>query len=677
MTVLNGLGGIGAALLSVVLLIGAAFAFALGSGQKFARWMTAATSLLTTILLVYHLSTGGFDLRLERIFSMKPMFMAMDMAENLGRLVYSEWDAFARTDVLKSPDFPDQMVVFLDGGSAAALHRFPRTSEEEATLQGTLGYLPFRTSANERVLAIGPGGGEDVVLALLAGSDQITAVEINPGAVRAVRYFGSYGGDIYDRPEVNVVVDEGRSFLRRSDSQYDLICLSKAVTQAAEQTGLALAENYLYTVEAFTEYLDHLAPEGRLALILHDRHDLTRAFTTALAALVNQAKSPAEASRYVVLVNDHSPEPGAIAHPLLLLKKSPFTQAELDQLFAESVTGGFEPLFVPGVRERWPFNLFSRDNVSLPAFVQQVMDFDATPTTDDRPFFYALEPGMPSSLLAAFFAALILLVGAVRWSTRFGHSTDSKSPVTLALFFASLGGGFMTAEVAVIQRFSLFLGHPTLSLTVTLTTLLLAGGIGGWLSQRVRPPHLGTAVAGAALSVSLLLVGYIRFTPWITDRFLVAELPVRVAITTALVSPLGLLMGVPFPAVLRWIRLERDSMFLPDSTGSVLLSANADGSLNALSSSEPGANPVVERPPAVSEEGLVAWMWGVNGLAGILGSMGAVAVAMLGGFSWSLLLGAVIYLGVFAGSALYIGSTVAMTPQPIPWPLPTEIRLGS
>lgn len=635
---LNRLGGVGAALLAAALLSGAAFAFAWGSGRQLTRWAMATGSLLITALLAYHLSTGGFDLRLEWIPPAKEMFLEMHTSEKPGRPIYSEWNAFARTDVLEYPDSPDHMSVFLDGGSGSNLYRFPRTPEEKASLQATLGYLPFHTGPNQRVLAIGPGGGEDVALALVAGSSQITAVEINPGAVRAVRHFGPYSGHIYDRPEVKVVMDEGRSFLRRSDDQYDLIYLAKTVTQAAEQTGFALAENYLYTVEAFDDYLNHLAPDGRLAFILHDQRDLTRAFTTALAVLVNRGESPAEASRHLVLINNHTPEPGMIMHPLLLLNKSPFTQAELDELFIEAVAGGFEPLFVPGVQKELPFGLFSRDNVSLAAFVPWVTDVNIAPTTDDRPFFYAMERGIPGSLLAVMLAALALLAGVGYRPMQTRRPGASKPPVAFALYFAALGVGFMAAEVAVIQRFSLFLGYPTLSLTVTLATLLLAGGLGGWLSQRVPADRLQMAVAGAALVTSLLLIGYIRFAPWFTGRFLAAALPVRGAITVALVAPLGLVMGVPFPAGLRWLRAERLS--------------------------------------TMSRSRSVAWVWGVNGLASVLGSTGAVAVAMLGGFSWSLLLGSLIYLGVFAGSALYARPVMARARHSTPQPLSTGVRPG-
>jgi hypothetical protein len=325
-----------------------------------------------------------------------------------------------------------------------------------------------------------------------------------------------------------------------------------------------------------------------------------------------------------------------IVHPLLLLKKSPFTQAELDGLFVEAVAGGFEPLFVPGVYEGMPFSLFSRDNVSLAAFVPGVANVDATPTTDDRPFFYALQRGIPGSLLAVMVAALALLVTAVRWPMQTRRPGTGKPPAAFVLYFAALGVGFMATEVAVIQRFSLFLGYPTLSLTVTLATLLLAGGMGGWLSQRVPAGRLRMAAAGAALAASLLLVSYIRFVPWLTVHFLAAALPVRVAVTVALVAPLGLLMGVPFPAGLRWLRAERQ--------------------------------------PAMSGSRSVAWMWGINGLASVLGSTGAVTVAMLGGFSWSLLLGSLIYLGVFAGSALYAPPVMARAPHSTPRPWPASVR---
>jgi SAM-dependent methyltransferase len=610
--VLNRLGGIEAALAAVVLLGVASTVFSWRDTRRLVRGTALAGGLVAATVLAYVLSNARFDIDVRDI-RLKEISGQMHGMDNPGQPVYSEWDAFARTDVLEYPDAPDRMAIFMDGSSASALWRYPRSADEQARLQATLGYLPFRSAPNRRVLAIGPGGGEDVLLALLAGSEQITAIEINPGSVRAVRRFGAFSGEIYDRPEVEVVVGEGRSFLQRSSEQYDLIYLSKTVTQAAGQTGYALVENYLYTVEAFDEYLDHLAPEGRLAFILHDESDLIRAYATALAALVNRGESPAQASRHLVLINDLAPEPGVVWYPLLILKGSPFTQAELDGLFADALAGGFAPLFMPGMVEEFPYSLFSQENVSLRAFDAQVEGIEVTPTTDDRPFFYALKRRVPGSLLFVVIAALAMVVLAVLGRERFRRSRTGRSATVSALYFAALGVGFMVVEVAIMQRFSLFLGYPTLSLTVTLATLLVAGGIGGWFSQRVSNDRLSTTIAGAALVVSLLLIGYIRFIPWLTDRFLFVALPVRIAITVVTVVPLGVTLGIPFPAGLRRL---------------------------------------FGRPDPAEDRRSVAWVWGINGLASILGSTMAVVVAMWGGFSWSLLLGSMVYLGLFAGNAL-------------------------
>jgi hypothetical protein len=208
-----------------------------------------------------------------------------------------------------------------------------------------------------------------------------------------------------------------------------------------------------------------------------------------------------------------------------------------------------------------------------------------------------------------------MIVLSIFGPKRIRRSGTGRSSTASALYFAALGMGFMVVEVAIMQRFSLFLGYPTLSLTVTLATLLVAGGIGGWFSQRVSGDRLSRTIAGAALVVSLLLIGYIRFIPWLTGRFLSVALPIRIVITVATVAPLGVTLGIPFPAGLRRLCSRLD----------------------------PG-----------EDSRSVAWVWGINGLASILGSTLAVVVAMWGGFSWSLLLGSLVYLGVFAGNALFV-----------------------
>jgi len=238
-----------------------------------------------------------------------------------------------------------------------------------------------------------------------------------------------------------------------------------------------------------------------------------------------------------------------------------------------------------------------------------VVSFNAVPATDDRPFFFVFERGLPLMLLSLLLVFGGLLVAALRNCPPVEPERWAISLSSPLLIFAALGVGFMLVEVTTIRRFTLFLGYPTLSLSVTLFSLLLAGGVGSRLSQRFSSKDLPTVVALAALAVSFLSIAYIRLVPWLTGRFLAADLPVRMLITVVLILPLGLALGIPFPATLRFLA-------------------------------------------ALQKGHQTAWAWGINGLASVFGSVLAVAVAILGGFSWTSLISGLIYLAVFVVSIL-------------------------
>ena len=125
--------------------------------------------------------------------------------------------------------------------------------------------LPFKVAPERpKTLVIGPGGGSDVLVALGAGSERVTAVEMNPLMLRFVRHFGAAAGNIYDHPQVEAILSEGRTFIRRSDRSFDVILMGFVDSWAAVASGgLSLSENHLYTVEAFEAYQQHLSDDGR------------------------------------------------------------------------------------------------------------------------------------------------------------------------------------------------------------------------------------------------------------------------------------------------------------------------------------------------------------------------------------------------------------------------------
>src|SRR5260370_23474967 len=119
------------------------------------------------------------------------------------------------------------------------------------------------------VAIIGPGGGVDVLRAVANGSPSVTGIEISPIIVSNVMrgQYADYSYHLYDRPEVHIHIQDGRSYVRSSKDKYDVVQMTLVDTWATTAAGaFALSENNLYTVEAFREYFDHLKPDGMITI---------------------------------------------------------------------------------------------------------------------------------------------------------------------------------------------------------------------------------------------------------------------------------------------------------------------------------------------------------------------------------------------------------------------------
>ena len=167
------------------------------------------------------------------------------------------------------------------------------------------------------------------------------------------------------------------------------------------------------------------------------------------------------------------------------------------------------------------------------------------------------------------------------------------------VYFAGIGLGFMLVQMALLQRFSIYLGHPTRTLSITLFSMILFAGVGSYLSDRLvmsRPAlERMLPVAGAA-GVLLLLA----MTSPVTRATIGEPLAVRSAIVVGLLAPVSVLLGFFFPTGLRLV-----ARISPEAT---------------------------------------AWMWGVNGAFSVLGSVAAVAISIFVGIHANLIAAAVLYL---------------------------------
>jgi hypothetical protein len=528
---------------------------------------------------------------MARLSSGKPI---TDSLAAGGEIIHTAWDAFARTDLV-DPGQGMPYELYIDGAAGSVM---PPAGDLNL-LRADIGFFPFATRQPERVLIIGPGGGLDVWFALSGQARTITAVEVNPASVNIVNQFAAYNGDLYGRPEVRASVDEGRSLLRRAGERYDLIYLSQVVTLAAERNGYVLTENTIYTVEAFADYLAHLQPGGLIAMKLYDELTLTRAVVTALTAL-RQARglSDAEAMAHIAAFLDPKATPPI---PLLLIQDRPFSQSEAVADAGVAAQVGFVPLFVPGGAGNPTLNGVLAGTTTVEGIVA-ASEADISATTDDRPFFYQFERGLPAHmwlLLGGLGVVLLLGLPGLIIAQR---SVTAPFARYGPLYFAALGVGFMTVEVALIQQTRLFLGHPTLAVTTVLAVLLVGGGVGSGLAGRWTGPTQRHRLAWPALGVVSLVLLWAFLWPRLSQIFFAGEILTRVLVVTISLLPLALLMGMPFPQGLRAV----------------------------------GQFPSGDRHVALG--------WTVNGVMTVVGSTGAVALALLAGFGSVLLVGAGAYL---------------------------------
>jgi hypothetical protein len=204
-----------------------------------------------------------------------------------------------------------------------------------------------------------------------------------------------------------------------------------------------------------------------------------------------------------------------------------------------------------------------------------------------------------SILLATVFLLLPFLLVRDTW-TRLPHKANS------APIFALLGLAFIAFEITLIQRFSLVLGYPTYSLTVTLMAILLSTGVGALVSERWH--HAPRRMLGSlAVAIVALGVFYGLLTPLLEDALLSWPLLLKLAAVGLLCAPLGFCLG----------------MFMPLSIS------------------------LVARDTTHSRE-YVAWGWAINGFFSVIGSTLTTIVGMTIGFRAVLFASVVLYLVVIA-----------------------------
>lgn len=631
---LNTLGAPGVVLVAAALSLLAAVAFARAGSR---RTVAGISAVILSVPLATQLS------------GLQP-FDVLDTKGHEGdRVLFSKWNSFSRIGVYDrahgdwslSPKFtgtPGESR-FMDIDSAASTPILKGTGRP-----GDAAYLRYELTAIayqlvERpggftALVIGPGGGRDLLSALVFGATNVDGVEINPIIVRDVMLgrFRDYSGNLYGDPRVAIHIDDGRSFVRRSSKQYDVIQASLVDTWAATAAGAyTLTENSLYTSEAFGEYLDHLTDDGVLT-ITRWVFDGLRLVSLAQDACAARGLDPA---RHIAIVRHDR-----VA--TFLLSKKPFTREQVARLTSHADAMGFAVLYVPDVdgaangeqsaafqtqngADDPPEMLQSRTSAHdyarliLAPDRQRFIDtypVDIRPTTDDRPFFFhttkladqfdvafgrsMLFGNGLSALLTLFGISAALVALFVVAPLLLGGSPPGSGWARWLTYFGALGAGFMLLEVAMLQRFVLLLGHPVYSLTVTLFSLLLGTGLGSFLTRVVDDQQIRRVTMSALIAIVVLAMVSRIAMPWLVDAAIPWPLGVRIGVAVAILVPAGILLGMALPGGMRMLAARRPE--------------------------------------------LAPWGWGMNGAFSVVGATLAVFIAMNWGFSTTFMAAAAVYV---------------------------------
>lgn len=480
---------------------------------------------------------------------------------------------------------------------------------------------------------IGPGGGVDVLRALANGSPSVTGIEINPIIANSIMRgrYADYSYHLYERPEVHLWVTDGRSFVRNAKQQFDVVQMTLVDTWASTAAGaFALSENSLYTVDAFEEYFEHLKPDGMVAITrweFRQPREALRVVSVAMEALHKMGvENPA---RHFIVVSEGDLDEDGIP-VVVLAKKSPFTPEEEALVRAHvEEQEDLVALYTPEAPEQNPFSaLIARND---PRAFARDYPYNVAPVSDDAPFFFftlkmdqilhdgGLQRGIDWKvnlgvvvLAGVFLISLLAVLAFLIVPMALGSGRRQRSlPL---LYFVAVGLGYILVEISCIQRFVLFLGHPTYALTVVIFLFLLTSGMGSllsrrWLSQTARIwVPLALLILGIGISTVLL--------PSLLSHLIGLPFPLKLVVSALVLAPLGLLMGMPFPTGLRAI------------------ADTAELELPAVEFGEP-ANP---------EDNAVEWAWAMNAASSVLGSVLAMVVAIRFGLTITLASGAVAYL---------------------------------
>jgi hypothetical protein len=529
----------------------------------------------------------------------------------------------------------DRLRMVLDGDAGTVMTAWDEDPKNLGWVKYDVTSMPYHLRKEGDVAVIGVGGGRDLLTALWSKCKSVCGVEINKNFVDLLEGDLSEFSNLANQPEVTLVHDEARSYFTRCEDQYDILQMSLIDTWAATGAGaFTLTENGLYTLDAWKVFLDRLKPNGLFSVSRwyspENASETNRLLALGVASLLERGVE--DPSKHIALIS-------RFRVGTLMISPSPLSSEDVLRIRDTSIQLGFGLLATPEVipQDEQMAAIYAATSLEELAEATEHELFDYTPPTDERPYFFnILKPAHAFDLfevinaentagtgadadtrgiaqgnlvatstlmlLALISLVLVLTVILGPLAKRGLPSMRRTSFFFSVLYFSSIGLAFMLVQVAFMQRFSVYLGHPTHSVVIILFSMILATGVGSYLSDLLPVERFKWLVLVFPILIGLGLLYEMKSIQQMIDATIHYDLLARSALVVAIVAPVSILLGLCFPIGMRLVqRLSSDAM---------------------------------------------PWMWGVNGACGVLGAVIAVGTSMWAGITASLLIAAILYFSI-------------------------------
>jgi predicted membrane-bound spermidine synthase len=583
------------------------------------RWVKVLVGVLAVIFIALLLTNDRWGLL--KVVTIKSYSADTPQEREINK-VFEKWSPVSRVAVFapRNKTYEDQkyqtMRVTNDAGAPTLLYRFDGDYSKVGYLKADSRQIVHHLKPNADVLIIGSGGGVDVFSSLLFNPKKITSVEINPVIGKLVtEIYADYIGRIFEDPRVTLHINEGRNFVAGSKDLYDIIQITMIDSWAAAASGAYLFnENTLYTYEAVRDYYTHLKEDGVLSITRYFYWDeALRLSNIFIQYLIDNGVDDIEKRLIVVVESERK-----YRRATVLLKKGVFIPDEISAAVNTAKQYGYSVVYAPQTSKE---NLDSSANsntfrtlIDPKAYSQKSReDFiksypkNINPPTDNRPFFFfmryfrdifrsdpedhaARRIALPLlyGMFISFGVIGILTIFLPLYLSRSAEIRRIQYRLHSLIYFVGLGIGFMLIEISLIQRLTVFLGHPTYSFVVVLATLLLSSGIGSMVSGIWAPGSAPRKLLTVLVIILGIILIYILFLYDSFTAFMWLSKPVRILISVVLIIPPGFFMGMCFPMGIQIVRKFH--------------------------------------------EHLVPWAWGVNGAFSVFASIFSLVIALNFGF---------------------------------------------